>query len=534
MMQSQTSDLPFYRTISPGQRTFLTVIIMVGAFMAILDTTIVVVVIPKMIGPLSTDLYGIQWVITSYMTAAAVALLLTHSLSHVVGLKRLFVAGLALFTFASTLCGMAGSLGNMIASRTIQGMGEAFIMASAQTILFSIYPPEKQGLAMGVYAMGVSFAPSLGPTVGGWITQNLSWRWVFYINLPVGALNFVAALFFLPPMMTHRMRLKFNFISYIFMGTFTVFLLILLSKGQQLGWFQSTLIGLLGFGAVMALMLFVISEISAGHRLIDPAIFKNRTYMLSMGFYFFVMGLCIYQFLYLLPLFYENLKQLGTFVTGVHMLAFAMFIAIFSPGAGILSDRFGPRPVLAVSCVIFLFTSWYFIPSLDYYTPSVWAAIVTIPLGIGMGCFFAPLSAMALGRLREHTALGVSLMHYLRFVGGALGTAVATNILEKSQAIHLDGIGIMQNYDHVRRFVDSNIQRYSSLFPHDAAVGKAHLFFGRVQGLQALNFAFHDTFRHSFIFSLIGSSFLVMIFVNEKMKKKAMVGDKDHLQQADM
>jgi DHA2 family multidrug resistance protein len=121
-------------------------------------------------------------------------------------------------------------------------------------------------------------------------------------------------------------------------------------------------------------------------------------------------------------------------------------------------------------------------------------------------------------------------MHYLRFVGAAFGTAVATNMLEKSQAIHFEGIGIMQSYDHVRRFVDSNIQRYSSLFTQDAAIGKAHLFFGKVQRLQALNFAFHDTFRHCFIFSLIGSSFLVLIFVNEKMKKKAMVSGKEHLE----
>jgi MFS transporter, DHA2 family, multidrug resistance protein len=524
-METPSTDVPIYRTISRGRRTFLTIIVMTGAFMAILDTTIVVVVIPKMIGPLSTDLYGIQWVITSYMTAAAVALLLTHNLTHVVGLKRLFAAGLVLFTVSSTFCGMAGSLGNMIVSRSLQGIGEAFIMASAQTILFSIYPPEKQGLAMGIYAMGVSFAPSLGPTVGGWITQNLSWRWVFYINLPVGALNFVAALSFLPLMMTHQVRTKFNFISYFFMGIFTVFLLIILSKGQQLGWLQSTAIGSLALGAAMALMLFMISEISAGNRLIDPAILKNRTYMLSMGFYFFVMGLCIYQFLYLLPLFYENLKQLGTFNTGLHMLAFAMFIAIFSPGAGMLSDRFGSQPVLAVSCVIFLFTSWYFIPSLNYYTPSVWAAIVTIPLGIGMGCFFAPLSAMALGRLGDKTALGVSLMHYLRFVGGALGTAVATNILEKSQAIHLEGIGVMQNYGHVRRFLDSITPHLSSMFTHDAAVGKAHVFLGRVQSVQAMSFAFQDTFRHSFIFALIGSSFLLLILVNEKMKKsKAAMG----------
>ena len=518
-MQVPSAELPIYRTISPGQRAFLTVIIMTGAFMAILDTTIAVVVIPKMIGPLSTDLYGIQWVITAYMIAAAVALLLTHNLSQVVGLKRLFITGLGVFTFASVLCGMAGTLANMITFRVLQGIGEAFIMASAQTILFSIYPPEKQGLAMGIYAMGVSFAPSLGPTVGGWITQHLSWRWVFYINLPVGALNLVAALFFLPLLMTHRVRLKFNFISYFFMGTFTIFLLILLSKGQQLGWRQSTTIGLLAFGAVMALVLFIISEICAGHRLIDPAIFKNRTYTLSMGFYFFNMGLCIYQFLYLLPLYYENLKQLGTFETGIHMLAFAIFIAIFSPMAGILSDRFGPQRVLIVSCLLFLFTSGYLIPSLNYYTPSVRAAIITIPLGIGMGCFFAPLSALALGRLGDKTAQGVSLMHYLRFVGGALGTAVATNMLEKSQAIHFEGIGIMQNYGHVRRFIDSNALRLSSLFTDNAAIGKAHVFLGRVQKLQALNFAFHDTFRNCFLFALIGSMFLILILATEKMKR---------------
>lgn len=519
MMQSQSSELPIYLTISPGYRAFLTLIVMAGAFMAILDTTIVVVVIPKMIGPLSTDLYGIQWVITSYMTAAAVALLLTHNLSRVIGLRNLFVIGLAVFVFSSALCGMAGSLENMIAFRILQGIGEAFIMASAQTILFMIYPPEKQGLAMGIYAMGVSFAPSLGPTVGGWITQHLSWRWVFYINLPVGALNFVAALFFLPVLIKHRVRLKFNFISYFFMGAFTFFLLIFLSKGQQLGWFQSTTIGLLAFGAAIALMLFIVSEISTGHRLIDPAIFKNRVYMLSMGFYFFVMGLCIYQFLYLLPIYYENVKQLGTFDTGLHMLAFAMFIAIFSPGAGILSDRFGPQRVLAVSCVIFLFTSWYLIPSLNYYTPSIRAAVVTIPLGIGMGCFFAPLSAMALGRLGDKTAQGVSLMHYLRFVGGALGTAVATNMLEKSQAIHFEGIGIMQNYDHVRRFLDSTAQRLFPLFTDGTAIDKAHVFLNRIQGLQALSFAFHDTFRNCFFFALVGSTFLALILVTEKKKK---------------
>ena len=291
---SPPPEPPLYETITPGLRSFLTIIVMLGAFMAILDTTVVDVVVPKMMGPLATDLYGIQWVITAYMTAAAIGLLLTHNLSSVLGLKRLFLIGLIIFTLASALCGLAGSLTEMISSRVIQGFGESFIMASAQTILFSIYPPKKKGLAMGIYAMGVSFAPSLGPTVGGWITEHLSWRWVFFINMPVGLLNFVAGVFFLPNLVRHRQRLRFNFVSYLFIGAFTASLLILLSKGQQLGWSQSNLIVILSFAAGIFLLLYLLSELLSEHKLIDPAIFRNRVYTLSMGFYFTTMGLSIY------------------------------------------------------------------------------------------------------------------------------------------------------------------------------------------------------------------------------------------------
>jgi len=451
-------EVPLYETISPGLRAFLTLIVMIGAFMAILDTTVVDVVVPKMMGPLSTDLYGIQWVITAYMTAAAVGLLLTHSLARVLGLKRLFLIGLVIFTSASALCGISGSLAEMITSRIFQGIGESFIMASAQTILFSIYPPNKKGLAMGIYAMGVSFAPSLGPTVGGWITDHLSWRWVFFINMPVGLLNFVAAFFFLPIVVRHRQHLRFNFISYILIGSFTTSILILLSKGQQLGWSQSTFIVGLGFAAAIFFLLYLFSELLSEHKLIDPAIFRNREYTLSMGFYFTTMGLSIYQLFYMLPLYYETLKGITTFQTGLHMLAFAIFIALVSPLAGILSDRYGPQKVLVGSSAIYLCTSYFLIPSLNYYTPSVRAALLTVPLGIALGSFFAPVSAMALGKLGDKTAQGVSLMHYLRFLGGSLGTAIATNNLEKSQSMHFEYISLLQNNGYINQWLQSMAQ----------------------------------------------------------------------------
>ena len=513
----EPEERPIYETISVGYRSFLTLVVMIGAFMAILDTTVVDVVIPKMMGPLATDLYGIQWVITAYMISAAVGLLLTHSLSKVLGLKRLFLIGLAVFTCASAICGLSGSLSQMIGSRIVQGMGEAFIMASAQTILFSLYPPNKRGLAMGIYAMGVSFAPSLGPTVGGWITEHMNWRWVFYINMPVGVLNFIAAFSFLPLMKLHRERLHFNFISYFFIALFTVTLLILLSKGQQLGWWQSTFIIVLTFTCAISLLCYLLSELLSKNKLIDPAIFKIRVYTLSMGFYFFVMGLSIYQLFYTLPLYYETLKQLGTFETGMHMLAFAMFIAIFSPMAGILSDRFGPHRVLVGSSTLYLVTSFFLIPSLNYYTPSVKAALLTVPLGISLGAFFAPVSALALGHLGKRTAQGVSLMHYLRFVGGSLGTAIATNILEKSRAGHFEGIAILQNQAHVQKFIDDTSGMMTGYFSEGVADAKAHLLLGRIQQVQASSLAFQETFRHGFIFAVIGCIFLAALLMSDSI-----------------
>jgi DHA2 family multidrug resistance protein len=419
---------------------------------------------------------------------------------------------------------MAGTLTEMIGSRVVQGFGESFIMASAQTILFAIYPPKKKGLAMGIYAMGVSFAPSLGPTVGGWITDHLSWRWVFFINLPVGLMNFVAGFFFLPMVVRHREKLRFNFVSYILIGSCTASLLILLSKGQQLGWGQSSLIVGLSFAAAIFFLLYLLSEIFSEHKLIDPAIFKHREYTLSMGFYFTTMGLSIYQLFYMLPLYYETLKMLTTFQTGLHMLAFAIFIAMVSPLAGVLSDRFGAQKVLVGSATIYLITSYFLIPSLNYYTPSVRAAILTIPLGISLGAFFAPVSALALGKLGNQTAQGVSLMHYLRFLGGSLGTAIATNHLEKSQALHFENIGLLQNHAYINQWLAQRAVELERYFPPGLAETKARILLGTAQGLQARSFAFQDAFRNGFIFAVIGTFFLALLILDGRRQKRKRAG----------
>jgi DHA2 family multidrug resistance protein len=256
----------FYYALPPKERLLITFVLMTGFFMAILDTTIVDIVVPKMMAPLSTDLYGIQWIVTSYMMAAATALLFVENFAKYLGYSYCFILGLSIFTSASFLCGIAQSLPQMILFRVIQGLGEAFLAATTQTLLVSIYPPEKRGLAMGIFGLGVSFAPALGPTLGGFITEHLSWRWIFFVNVPIGVVNVIAALALLPKEIGRHCYFQFNLLSYIFVASATISLLIMLSKGQQLGWFQSPIIPLLLFLSLALFCLYFMNELRSKPR----------------------------------------------------------------------------------------------------------------------------------------------------------------------------------------------------------------------------------------------------------------------------
>ncbi len=505
-------------------RAVITIIVMVGAFMAILDTTIVDVVVPKMMAPLSTDLYGIQWVITAYMMAAAVGLLLIESVAKAIGFSRVFTAGLFFFTTSSAFCGLAHSLPEMVIFRTFQGLGEAFIMGAAQTILFAAYPPSHQGLAMGIFGLGVSFAPALGPTVGGFLTEHFSWRYVFFINIPVGALNLIAAMFFLPDLLPGKGRFRFNFVSYLFLATATISLLIMLSKGQQYGWFQSTFIGVLLFVSTISLCLYLVSELLSKKPLIDFSIYRIPEFGLTMGFHFFVLGFAMYQIFYLLPLYYENLKGLSTFDTGIHMLAFAGIIGIFSIISGALSDRFRPEKILLVSFLTFILCSYFLLPKFNYYLPAKKAALYTVPYGMVLGMFFAPLSSLALKKLGAKTGLGVALMHYQRFVGGSFGTAIATNTLEKRTAFHFQEITGLQDPIYLKAFIKKGVAKLSAFFPTPLAQAKAKALLYKLQGLFALSYAFQDTFRHTTYFALLGGVFLLALLIYQRFSPKGGEG----------
>jgi DHA2 family multidrug resistance protein len=278
-----------------------TFLVVLGTFLAVLGITSTNVAIPKMIAPLQTDIYGIQWVPISYIVATAITIVAFNSTVSRLGLKNTYLLGLALFSLGSVLSGQAVSLEQMIGFRFLQGIGEGLLIPSSQSILFNLFPPERRGTAMGFYAMAVAFAPGLGPTVGGYMVEYFSWRWIFYMNVPV-VLILIPVAYLLLPEIGNRANIPFNLPSFIFLSTFSVAFIVFLSKGESWGWFYSNKTFFAFSIALLAFLLFFLSELAGSHPLIDYSIFRELNYLYAVltfviiyGFVFFrSYTLCLY------------------------------------------------------------------------------------------------------------------------------------------------------------------------------------------------------------------------------------------------
>ena len=500
--------------ITPKERFIFSLIVMTGAFMAILDTTVVDVIVPKLTGPLSSDMYGVQWIITSYMIAAAIALLVTEYLIKRFGAKHIFIVGVFFFTISSFFCGISDTLASIIVFRVIQGMAEALIMVTSHIMIFSYFPPKQQGLAMGIFGLGVSFAPALGPTLGGYLTEYYGWRMVFFINVPFGILLVVSGLLFLPKDRNLKI-LKFNFISLFFITVATISLLTMLSKGEQRGWFNDSLIGALFFTSIIGYLLYILSEILSRHKLIDFSLFKNYNFTNGILLYLFIMGFSMYQYFYLLPVYYEHIKMLPTLDAGIAVFAFAIFIGFFAPLAGIMSDKFGAKNVLLASTLIYLFTSYFLMPKLNYYTPLESAMLLTVPFGIAMGLFFAPSTVLLLQNApKEKGELAIVLMDYVRFVGGSFGTALATNNMEYFKNKTFLNIEEVQNPQIVYGYLQSLKDFLGT------SMDSVKAMFGNYETFVSYNYGFKSVFLSAAHWGLVGAFFVMLLFLKKTDKKR--------------
>src|SRR6266446_5682709 len=333
--------------------------VMFATFMEVLDTTVVNVSLPHIAGSLTATIEESTWVLTSYLVANAIILPLTGWLARYFGRKRLLMASVSGFTAASFLCGLAPNLQTLVLFRIIQGATGGAMQPLSQAVLLEAFPPHERGKAMGFWGLGIVTAPILGPVIGGWLTDTYSWRWVFYINIPVGIASLVMTKLFIfdPPYLRQESRT----IDYWGIGMLAVgigALQIVLDKGQEEDWFSSRLITVLAILSAVTLILLVIHELTADDPVVDLRVFKIRSYAVGV-FLMTVVGFVLYGSMVLLPIMLQTLLGYPSLQAGIAMAPRGVGAFFMMPLTGVMTGKFDPRKLLTTGLLVGGFTLFW-------------------------------------------------------------------------------------------------------------------------------------------------------------------------------
>lgn len=413
-----------------SNRVLTAIAVMAATIMQVLDTTIINVALPNMAGQLDATPDNIGWVLTSYLVAAAIFMPLTGFFTDRLGQKRYLLISIAGFVAASALCGMATSLAQMVLFRFLQGVFGASLVPLSQSIMLQVYPGEQRGKAMAIWAMGVMVAPIMGPTLGGWLTDMISWRWTFYINLPVGIVSFLLALRHVPT--TEVKERQIDWVGFASLAVGIGALQLVLDRGNQDDWFTSQLIVTSSIASALSFVFFIAYTVTGKHHaLFDLRIFKDRNYLMA-SFIISATSIGFYGGLLLQSLYLQNYLGYPTFDAGLYMAprGIASFVVMIVVGK--FSGRIPARQfIFAGICfsVIGNFVMTRFtgdITGQDLILPTIFQ-------GLGMGLIFVPVSNIAFASLpREAAAEAAGIFSLIRSVGSSFGIAIVATYLSRS------------------------------------------------------------------------------------------------------
>ncbi|MCU1327824.1 MAG: drug resistance transporter, EmrB/QacA subfamily [Bryobacterales bacterium] len=415
--------------------------VMCGTFMEVLDTTVVNVSLPHIAGSLSASTEEATWALTSYLVANAIVLPITGWLANFFGRKRLLTMSLIGFTVASFFCGFATTLPMLIVFRVIQGAAGGALQPLSQAVLLEAFPPEKRGKAMGVWGLGVVVAPILGPVLGGWLTDTYSWRWVCYINIPVGVLSvLMTKRYVFDPSYIKRASTGIDYwgISMLVVGIGA--LQIFLDKGQQEDWFASNWILGLAATALLTLVIFVMYELVIKNPVVDFRVFRDRTYSTGTVLMTLV-GFVLYGSLVLMPLWLQILLGYSAYDAGVAMAPRGMGSFIAMPVVGTMIARFDPRKLLATGLFLGGATMFYLsrLSLAAGYWDFFWPQFVQ---GVSLGLLFVPLTTISMaGIMRERMGNATSMFNLLRNLGGGIGIAAVTTMQSRFAQTYINRLG---------------------------------------------------------------------------------------------
>ncbi len=476
----------------------ITISVMLATFMEVLDTSVANVSLPHIAGSLSASTDEATWVLTSYLISNAIVLPSTNWLSSFFGRKQLLMGCITIFTVSSALCGAASSLGMLLAARVIQGIGGGVLQPIAQAVLLESFPREKQGQAMAVYGMGIIVAPIIGPTLGGWITDNYSWRWIFYINVPVG----VAAVFMVkafvenPPYLRQGSQRSIDYIGFGFLALWLSTLQIVLDKGQEEDWFGSSWITWFAVISAISLILFIIQELRSEDPIVDLRVLKNRNFGVGI-FLIMAVGAVLYSTTAQLPLFLQTLLGYSALQSGLAVSPRGLGSMISMIIVGRLVGRIDSRFLMSLGFGL-LALSVYILSGLNLEiakTNVIWPNILN---GFAMGFIFVPLTTTTMGTLRrEQMGNATGIYSLMRNIGGSIGISAVTTMLARGsqyhQAILVNHTGLGDaNFEHSLTKIREMLASHSD--PHHAAQQAYGVVYGIVQH-QASLLAFMDNFR---------------------------------------
>lgn len=412
-------------------------VVILGVFMAILDSTIVNIAIPRLQTAFGADLHSVQWVLTGYILAQGVATPVVAFFADRLGTKRLYIIALASFTAGSALCGLAWSLPVLIFFRVIQGVGGAALFPLSLTLIFREFPPQERGAAMGLFGLPALLAPALGPTLGGYIVTYAGWQLIFYINVPIGILAVILSTFLLRNY-HDQAESSFDVPGFIFSAFGLGALLYGLSEASTDGWGSTTVVGLLTAGFLM-LVIFVAVEIYAVRRgrqpLLDLRVFLDRNFATSTIANVFVV-FALYGGLFLLPIYLQDLRGLSAFQAGIILLpqAFASMLSVVV--GGWLVDRIGVRAVVLPGLFILAFANWQ-LSNLSLTWPYLSLQVILVLRGFSLGLVSQPLILAALVSIRPHLLTQASsLSTVMRSVASSLGIAVLATLVQTQTQVH--------------------------------------------------------------------------------------------------